>query len=122
MSLQHFGAVDLEQRVAALHLVSRLGDQLGHAPGERGQHDRARVLVEGDLANGELLDPECARRYVDDAELVHLVGGDRDGIGVVPDLRARLGRRWWGKRQMCHQQREHEHPRQAVAVRRGSVR
>ena len=55
LRLHDLRAVDLEQRIAALHLVADLGDQPRDAAGERRQHDGAGVLVECDLADGRLL-------------------------------------------------------------------
>ena len=58
LRLHHLRAVDLEQRIAALDVVADLGDQPDDAAGERRQHDRAGVLVEGDLADRGLLHAE----------------------------------------------------------------
>ena len=80
LRLHHFRAVDLEQRIAALDLVADLGDQPGHAAGERRQHGGAGVLVVGDLADGELLDAKGIELHLHDAELMHLVVGDPDDV------------------------------------------
>jgi hypothetical protein len=45
------GAVDLQQWVAALDLITDLGDQAGDPPGERRQNRSAGVFIEGDLTD-----------------------------------------------------------------------
>src|SRR5262245_5775569 len=72
LRLDHFRAVDLEQRIAAPHHVAQLGQQPRHAAGERGEHDCAGVFIEGDLAHRRLLHAERIRVHLDDIELLQL--------------------------------------------------
>jgi hypothetical protein len=95
LRLNYFRAVDLEQRIAALDLVADLGDQPGHAAGERCDHDGAEVLVEGNLPDRRLLRAKQIRLHRLDAQLVHLVDGRANG---VDDFR---GRRWRGGHGRC---------------------
>ena len=52
------GAVDLEQRRALADPLAEPRHQAGHPAGERRQHDRADVLVVGDLADREFFQAE----------------------------------------------------------------
>ena len=61
LRLHHVGGFDEEQRLAALDHVARLGHQPGHPPGV-GRKDRRRfVLVDRDLAFGDVLGAERHR-------------------------------------------------------------
>ena len=80
LRLHHFRAVDLEQRIAATDIVADLGDQPRHAAGERRQDGGAGVLVVGDLADGKLLDAKGVELHLHDAELMHLIVGDPNGV------------------------------------------
>ena len=83
LRLHDIGAVDLEQRLAAFHLVADLGDQPGDAARKRRQNRGAGILVVGDLTDREFLHPEWIELDLADAELMHLVGGRSDRIAVL---------------------------------------
>ncbi len=56
--LHGVGGLDDEQRLAALHRVAGLDQQLRHAAGIGREHRRRGVLVDGDLAFGDVLGAE----------------------------------------------------------------
>src|SRR4029077_6437502 len=82
LRLYHFRAVDFEQRITAADIVADPGDQPRHTAGERGQDGGAGVLVVGDLADGKLLDAKGVELHLHDAELMHLVVGDPNGVAL----------------------------------------
>ena len=108
------GAVDFQQRIAALDLVADLGDQPGDPAGERRQNDRAGIFVERDLTDRRSLIQKRMGLDLDDLELVHLVGDNTDIIGPL--------RRAFGGRKRCRQRHGEQQRRPAMQIRGGSNR
>ena len=100
------GAVDLQQRVAALDLITDLGDQAGDPAGERRHDGRAGVFIECDLADRRSLIEERIGFDLHHLELVHLVGNDPNEIGAL--------RRTFGRSARYMQCSEEEHRPQAM--------
>ena len=93
LGLNDLRTVDFEQRIAALHLVTDLGDQARHAAGERRQHGGAGVLVEGDLPDRGPLQVKRAQLDIDDGEPMHPLGGNSHHVcSLQRRLRGRFGR------------------------------
>src|SRR5262249_23952039 len=89
LRLHDLRTVDFKQRIAALDVVADLGKQAGHASGERRLHDRAGIVIERNLADCQLVLAERIDVDIDDVQLMHLVGGDLNHVGV---FRRRLRR------------------------------
>jgi hypothetical protein len=92
--LNDLRTVDLEKRIAALHLVSDLGDQARHTARRNGvSTGGAGVLVEGDLPDRGLLQMKRAQLDIDDREPMHPLGGNAHDVRrSSAALRGRFGR------------------------------
>ncbi len=58
LRLHHFTRLHRHQRVPRLHRVAELRDDARHPPGEGREHRRRRILVDRDVAVGDLLAAE----------------------------------------------------------------
>ena len=99
-------AVDLQQRIAALDLITDLGDQAGDPAGERRQNRGAGVFIECDLTDRRSLIEERIGFDLHHLELVQLLGNDPNEIGPL--------RRTFGRSNRCMQCSNEEHRPQAT--------
>jgi hypothetical protein len=87
--------VDFEQRIAVLDVIVNLGDQSRDAAGEWGQHDRACVFIECNLADRRPLNAKEIKLHGHNVELARLLVGDADVVAAVCRLGGGLLRGKW---------------------------
>jgi hypothetical protein len=88
------GAVDFQQRIAALDRFAGLGDQAGNTAGEWRQDDRAGILVVSDLADRRPLRAERMSLDLHDLQLMHLIGDDTQKVRPLRRAFGHGGRRY----------------------------
>jgi hypothetical protein len=106
---QLLGAVDFQQRIAPLDLVTWLGNQAGDPAGEWRQNDRAGILIVSDLTDCRGLDAERIIRDLHNLELMHLI---RDDTQEVRPLH-----RAFGHGERCHQRPTEQRDKQPAQKR-----
>ena len=109
LRLHHVGGFDVEQRLPALHHVAGLGHQPGHPPGI-GRKDRRRaILVDRDLAFGDVLGPErhrLDRLHAERRPLRRRRRKARDALGLAGDLGVRRSAATLGARPVLRHQHD----------------